>query len=99
MCFRHSSQFCDGARKNDVFGALFGGFWLPISLRLASQGLPEGPHGPPKGARGSALWGTFEQNVVFNDFRLFWGSPKYPAAVRRLDLWAPGKTPLRHLKQ
>ena len=50
MCFCDCSQFCDGARKKDVRGALFGGFGLPISLRLASQGLPENPHGPPQAA-------------------------------------------------
>ena len=41
--------------KKSVVGSLFEAFWLPLWLRAASQGLPEAPHGGPKGVFGTSF--------------------------------------------
>ena len=53
----------------------------------------------PQRALGGRLVGHLLAKRFFSDFRLFWESPNLGAGVAALDLWACGKTPLRHLKQ
>ena len=75
----------------EAFGSQFRSVWPP----RGSRRVPMDPQRP----LGVRLVGHLLAKRFFSDFRLFWGSPKVPTAVARLQLWEHGKTPLRHLKQ
>ena len=79
----------------ELFLEAFGSQFRSVSPPRSSLRVPM----DPQRALGGRLVGHLLAKRFFSDFRLFWGSPNEGAAVAGSDLWPPGKTPLRHLKQ